>query len=345
MYLKARATVVTLKDVAQRAGVSTATVSRVLSGTYYVSDETKRRVLQVVELLNYQPNGIARSLRSARTHTLGVLVPDISNPYFMSLVRAFEDAVGAQSYHMILASSDDHPEKQHALLNILLEKRVDGILLAPCQSDIGALIQHCADRKIPVVLVDRKASDVRVDTVTEESEVSAYELIKYVISLGHLDIAMINSNVPISTVMERQRGYERALLEASIVPRSEYAMVGGFDQITGYTSGKRLLEMGSQRPSAIFCTNNFITTGVLLAAKELNISVPHDVSVVSFGDLWLSELISPKMTAVIQNPERVGSIAARILLNKLNTDSTYVEQVILQTHIRLGDSVTAPHSQ
>ena len=333
-----------LKDVAKKAGVSTATVSRVLSGNYFVSDETKRKVISAVSELNYQPNGIARSLRNAKTQTIGVLVPDISNPYFMKVISALENYLATYEYNLLIASSNENPQKEDSLLKVLFEKRIDGLVLAPSRMEIKPSIQGYFHQKIPVVLIDRSVNDVAVDTVVEESENSAYELVKHVISMGHRDIAIINGRNALSTVIEREKGYIRALQDAGVSVRSEYMYRGEYNQQSGYSLGKRLLQMGSDRPTAVFCTNNFIALGVMTAANELKLQIPDDLSVVSFGDLLLPEFVTPRITSVIQSPEDVGIASAKLMVERIISDvHGNPEEIKLPTHIRLGESVRSLH--
>lgn len=330
----------TLKDVALLAGVSTATVSRVLSGTYYVTEETKRKVLHAVAAVNYQPNGIARSLRNAKTQTIGVLVPDISNPYFMHIVSSLEDYLSTSEYNLLIASSGESAEKEDALLKVFLEKRVDGLVLAPSRMEMRKAMDAYINQGVPVVLVDRSVQDVAVDTVVEESENSTYDLVRYVISMGHHEIAIINGRSALSTVVEREHGYLRALKDAGIAVRKDYIFQGEYNQQSGYSLGKRLLNMGSDRPTAVFCTNNSIALGVMTACHELKYQIPDDLSLVSFGDLLLPEFVTPRITAILQDPKMVGTVAARILLDRLSLDDRHgVEEILLPTHVRLGESV------
>ncbi|QQE80560.1 LacI family DNA-binding transcriptional regulator [Alicyclobacillus sp. SO9] len=329
----------TLKDVARAAGVSTATVSRALGGTGYVSDEVKHRVMAAVKDLNYQMNGIARSLRNAKTNTIGVLVPDISNPYFMEIIRSFEEDVSSSNYNILVASSAETPEKEQKLVEVFVEKRVDAIVLATCQEDVSRSVAACQQGGVPVLLIDRSAANIDVDTVVEESVSSTYEIVKYLISLGHRKISMINGSAPISTISERERGFRQALEDFKVPLVPEYIQHGEFTQESGYYLGNRLLTL-SDPPTAIFCSNNFITVGLMVAANNLKVRIPEDVSVVSFGELLLPELIQPRVTAVIQDPEKVGKIASRILLHRIEDKSlTATERTVLSTYIRLGDSV------
>jgi LacI family transcriptional regulator len=329
----------TLKDVARAAGVSTATVSRVLSNTGYVSDEIRKRVQKAIDKLHYQPNGIARSLRSAKTHTVGVLVPDISNPYFMEIIRSVENVLSKENYNILVASSDEHPDKERKLLEVFFEKRVDGIILATSHLKDSEFMADFTNSDVPLVLVDRSIDGIQIDTIAEENESSSSELVKYLIAVGHRKIAIINGSAPISTVNERRLGFEKTLKEHGINVPDEYIQEGQFDVETGYLSGKRLLKMDNP-PTAIFCCNNFIAIGLMMVINELKLSIPEDVSIVSFGELLLPELIRPKLTAIIQDPERIGRIAGRLLLDRLNGNiSEIAENITLQPHIRLGESV------
>jgi DNA-binding LacI/PurR family transcriptional regulator len=328
----------TLKDVAIHAKVSIATVSRVLNGSGYVSNEVKERVEKIMKELNYQPNAIARSLKNAKTHTIGVIVPDVSNPYFMGIVRAFEDKV-SPNYHLLLCSSDEIVEKEISYLDVFLEKRVDGLFLSHCRLEVADSLNKYLNQNIPVVLVDRHAEDLEVDTVYEENIKSSYQLTNHLISIGHRDIAMINSSIG-SNSKDRQRGYEQALKDAGFESSPEYVLCGKFNQQTGYTFGKQLLMMGKKRPTAIFAANNLIAVGVLQAIREFGLEVPNDISLVSFGDLLFPELISPTMTTVIQHPERVGIVAAELLLARMSGDLTNsnMQKIVIPTSLRLGQS-------
>ncbi len=323
--------------------MSPSTVSRVLTGVGYVSAATKEKVLKAVDELGYNPNGVARSLKRAKTQTIGVIVPDISNPYFVRVVRSIENCVSKSDYNLLLCSTDDNASKEETFLRILRERRIDGLIFAPSRLELGSALKPFLDANIPVVLVDRTITDVEVDTVVEEGEQSSYRLVQSLIEMGHERIAIVNSKPYISTSIERQRGYERAMLDAGIPIRPQYIQHGRFDQETGYLCGKRLFTLKDDRPTAIFATNNSILYGLMLAARELLIRIPEDISLVSFGDLEYSELIFPRVTAILQHPDRVGTTAAEVLLARLN--HTHVEEVqktrriVLPTDFRCGTSV------
>ncbi|PSR31063.1 MAG: LacI family transcriptional regulator [Sulfobacillus benefaciens] len=333
-------TMKTLRDVALHARVSVATVSRVISGDYPVKEETRRRVLEAINALDYHPNGVARSLKSAKTYTLGVLVPDMANPYFIQIARALEAVVESSGYHLLVASSDEDAEKEIGLIKVFLEKRLDGMVIAPAAVSLSPELASFLSSTLSVVLIDRVLDGVEVGSVREESRQASKLLVRHLVSQGHREIAMITGRKLTTTSLEREAGYRDALQEAHIPFCETYLMWGDYDQETGYLGGKRFLSMKDRRPSAVFCANNLITLGFLHAVDEVGLRVPDDISVVSFGDPFEATFMTPKMTIVVQNPADVGRFAGRMLLRKLERNSTVhdTEEVVLPTEIRLGSS-------
>lgn len=331
----------TLKDVALDAGVSVATVSRVISGNYPVKESTKKRVLEAIRALDYHPNGIARSLKNAKTYTLGVLVPDIANPYFIQLVRAVEASVEKLGYHLLVASSDEKASKEADLIRVFLEKRLDGMIIAPVSVKPATDWPQLIVNALPTVLVDRIVEGLAIDSVREESQRSSKELVTHLLAYGHRSIGIVNGKAS-TTALERESGYREALFDAGIPPNEDFIFRGDYDQKTGYLAGKRFLSNQGHAPTAVFCTNNLIALGFLQAVHELGYRVPEDISIVSFGDPFEATFQSPKMTIVVQNPAEVGRYAAYMLLQKLDGNPSQEVEVILPTVIRLGESVRAP---
>ncbi|PSR22430.1 MAG: LacI family transcriptional regulator [Sulfobacillus acidophilus] len=331
----------TLKDVALYAGVSVATVSRVISGNYPVKETTRKRVLEAIGTLDYHPNGVARSLKNAKTYTLGVLVPDIANPYFVQLVRAVEASVEKLGYHLLVASSDEKASKESELIRVFLEKRLDGMIIAPVSVTPATDWPQLIVNALPIVLVDRILEGIMIDSVREESRQSSKELVTHLLGYGHRAIGIVNGRTS-TTALERESGYREALQEAGIIPPEDFMVRGDYDHKTGYLAGKRFLSHKEQAPTAVFCTNNLIALGFLQAVHELGYRVPEDISIVSFGDPFEATFQSPKMTIVVQNPAEVGRYAAFMLLEKLDGKPGKNVEVILPTVIRLGDSVRAP---
>lgn len=219
----------TIKDIAKELNISTATVSRVLNNSGYASDEVKKKVLETAKRLNYRPNAIARSLKKHQTNTIGIIVPDISNPFFMKVSRGIEDIVHKNGYHLIFASADENPKKEREMPQVLYEKRVDALVLAT-SGENEDYIKKIKSAGIPIILVDRKINNetLGLDYVVEDNIQGAYELTRYIIKHGHTRIGVVNGSLTVSTGWERFEGCKMALKENGIDLNSAYTFNGDF---------------------------------------------------------------------------------------------------------------------
>lgn len=307
----------TIKDVAEKAGVSTATVSRALNSNYPVSKETHDRVMKAVEATGYRINILAKSLRTDKTYMVGLVVPDISNPYFMNIARGLEQAITPFGYTLTFCSTDEDPAKEIKILEALKDKRVDYVVLASSLED-GAYLEQLKAQGLKLIMVDTMLDNLKVDFVVEENEDASYRLVDYAVKMGHKKIGIVNGIMHISTARERYSGYVSALQDNGLTVDERYTVNGGYYRQIAYENVKAmLLEHADDRPTLIYATNNQMTEGTLMAVKELGLSVPEDISVVSFGELTLAELIEPKMTIIEQNSTAIGQEAGEILMNRL----------------------------
>jgi len=321
----------TVHDVAKRAGVAPITVSRVINNSGYIRAETKARVEAAIKELGYVPNTLARGLRSKRTHTLALVVTDITNPYFTSMARGVEDVAGSYNYTVIYCNTDESEAKEEKYANILAQRQVDGVLLVPAGGN-SRTIKFLTSNGINVVVLDRRVSEMDTDFVRSDSEGGANELTKLLIGLGHKQITMITGPENVSTSFDRVIGYKRALSEAGLSEK-EHIYYGAFTQQNGYDCTK-LAMLQSPKPSAIFAGNNFILLGVVKALRELNLQVPEDVSVVGFDDFPESMLVKPFFTAAIQPAYQTGRLAAELLLKRISGElSGECQQIVLPTEI------------
>jgi LacI family transcriptional regulator len=302
-------------DVAKLAGVAPITVSRCINNSGYCSVETRAKVEAAIAELGFVPNRLASGLRSKRTNTLALVLTDISNPFFTTIARGVEDMASDEGYTVIFCNTDESVSKEKMYVQMLLEKRVDGILLVPAQStpDSVTLIQKHAT---PLVILDRRVPDVKADVVRCDSEGGAYELTRLLLSLGHREIAIINGPSGVSTAVDRLDGYRRALAEAGVAHHSRMEYDGSFTQESGYTLTHRAFA-NSPLPSALFAANNFIAFGALKALREMGLRVPEDVAVVGFDDLPAALVTFPFLTVANQPAYEMGRRAIEILLNKL----------------------------
>ncbi|CAI8912153.1 MULTISPECIES: LacI family DNA-binding transcriptional regulator [Pseudomonas] len=330
----------TIKDVAALAGISYTTVSHVVNKTRPVSQEVRLKVEAAIKSLDYVPSAVARSLKAKTTATIGLLVPNSLNPYFAELARGIEDYCERNGYCVILCNSDDNPEKQRSYLRVLLEKRIDGLIVASAGGDIG-LAQGLAGVKTPMVIVDRGLDGVDADLVRIDHEYGAYLATRHLLELGHRDIATIGGPSSTSVAQMRQAGFCRALQEAGITVRPERMLESDFTSTGGYNAAAILLE--GNPPSAIFAGNDMIGIGVLRAAAERNVRVPSELSVIGFDDIQMSRYVYPALTTVGQSILQLGEMAAEVLLRRIATPSLVTDQRIVTPSIVLRES-TAPLS-
>lgn len=330
----------TIKDVAALAGISYTTVSHVVNKTRPVSQEVRLKVEAAIKSLDYVPSAVARSLKAKTTATIGLLVPNSLNPYFAELARGIEDYCERNGYCVILCNSDDNPDKQRSYLRVLLEKRIDGLIVASAGGDIG-LAQGLAGVKTPMVIVDRGLEGVDADLVRIDHEYGAYLATRHLLELGHRDIATIGGPSSTSVAQMRQAGFCRALKEAGITVRPERMLESDFTSTGGYNAAATLLE--SNPPSAIFAGNDMIGIGVLRAAAERNVRVPSELSVIGFDDIQMSRYVYPALTTVGQSILQLGEMAAEVLLRRIATPSLVTDQRIVTPSIVLRES-TAPLS-
>ncbi|AJO77744.1 MULTISPECIES: LacI family DNA-binding transcriptional regulator [Pseudomonas] len=328
----------TIKDVAALAGISYTTVSHVLNKTRPVSEEVRIKVEAAIQQLDYVPSAVARSLKAKTTATIGLLVPNSLNPYFAELARGIEDYCERNGYCVILCNSDDNPEKQRSYLRVLLEKRIDGLIVTSAGGD-GGLAEGLAAVRTPMVIVDRGLEGVDADLVRIDHEYGAYLATRHLLELGHRDIACIGGPDYTSVAQLRLAGFQRALLEAGVAVPAERILQSDFTSTGGYQAAARLL--ASNPPSAIFAGNDMMGIGVLRAAAERNIRVPGELSVIGFDDIQMSRYVYPALTTVGQSILQLGEQAAELLLRRIATPGLATDQRIVTPNIVLRES-TAP---
>jgi LacI family transcriptional regulator len=305
----------TIRDVAERAGVSTMTVSRVINRSGYISQDARERVEAAIAELGYVPNTLARSLRFKSTKTLACVLTDITNPFFTTIARGVGDAANTKGFNVIFCNTDESQSEQAEQLTALVQKRVDGILLVPAASSDEA-VAFLRDQKVPVVVLDRRVPDCSVDSVRCDSEEGAYELVRLLLDLGHRRIAVLTGPQTVSTAQDRVAGYRRAMTEAGGPVDPELIGYGSFTQPGGYQTAQRMLAL-VPRPTAFFAANNFIAVGAYQAIREAGLGVPDDVAMVAFDDLPESLAIEPFFTVAAQPAYEMGRCATGLLLDRL----------------------------
>ncbi|MGC8971698.1 MAG: LacI family DNA-binding transcriptional regulator [bacterium] len=334
----------TIKEVAERAGVSVMTVSRVINNSKYVSQETRKRVEQAMKELGYVPNALAHGLITKKTHVLGLIISDITNPFFTTIARGVEDTAIKNGFNIILCNTDEDPEKEERYIELLLRKRVDGIILSPSNCNKNNGISLILSKNVPLVLIDRCIKGLEVDCIYSDSFSGAYELTKYLIGLGHSRIGIIVGPKRISTAIERVKGYRKALNEAHIsIDESLIRWGEKYSREDGYINTMSLLKMDNP-PTAIFGGNRLITVGVLKAIRELRLKIPEDISVVSFDEVEDISVTTPFLTVVSQNSYAIGIIAAEWLLKRIKGKDKPLDppqNIVLQPELIIRESCRA----
>ncbi|MGV8920723.1 MAG: LacI family DNA-binding transcriptional regulator [Pseudomonas sp.] len=329
----------TIKDVAALAGISYTTVSHVLNKTRPVSDEVRLKVEAAIIALDYVPSAVARSLKAKSTLTIGLLIPNGINPYFAELARGIEDYCERNGFCVILCNSDDNPDKQRSYLRVLLEKRVDGLIVSSVGGDTEA--GGLANVRTPMVVVDRDLEGVTADLVRIDHELGAYLATRHLIELGHKHIACICGPASTSVAQMRLAGYRRAMQEAQLAVPEHWVVESDFTSPGGYQAAVGLLD--GTPPTAIFAGNDMIGIGVLRAAAERNIRVPSDLSVVGFDDIQMSRYVYPALTTVGQSILQLGEMAAEVLLRRIAAPAaSAVEHRIVAPKIILRESTAPP---
>lgn len=309
----------TIKDVAERAGVSASTVSHVINDTRRVSDASRAAVMRAMQDLNYQPNRLARSLRNRRTQTLGILLPNNANPFFAQVLEGIESAAYDHGYNVILGNANDDPARELAYLDILLSKQVDGVVLVSTGANRAAL-DFLAARTKPVVMVDRAPgagyNDFQVDTVFTENQHGGVLATQHLIDLGHRRIGCIGGPSLINSSADRVVGYRQALAAAGISEDPELIVSGNFEHESGYRACQQLLAL-AEPPTAIFVSNDLMAVGALCAIHEAGLRVPDDLSVVGYDDIPLASFTVPRLTTIAQPAGELGARAVDLLVKRL----------------------------
>jgi LacI family transcriptional regulator len=323
-------------DVARESGVSVFTVSSVVNNKSYVSKKLRARVESAIRKLNYVPNLLARSLANRRTHTIGMIVPDIANPFFPMVVRGAEDAAQKHGYNLLLCNSDDRIEKEEKALEVLLSKRVDGILLTKTAEDFRpALRQMIKDVGIPFVLVMRTYPKLTKDAVITDDYEGAYNAVRHLARTGRRRIGLISGPLKVSNAKARWQGFRDAL-KAEGLPFDEKLVVEGDYRIeSGFRAGHSLL---SHRPDGIYAANHLMTVGLLKAAEEMGLTCPEDFSLVSFDDYpWLG-VFRPKLTTVELPKHQLGAEAAELLIERISGSRAKPVVKKLKVELRIRES-------
>jgi LacI family transcriptional regulator len=325
----------TIKDIAKHAGVSIMTVSRYFNYPDKVTEKTRKRVEKAIKKLNYRPNEIARSMITKKTYTLGIVLPDIRNPFFGTIFHEIEKYVKPFRYNLLLCNTQEDGDEELRYLKILLSRSVDGIIIAPVSvSAVGFL----NGSHVPFVLVDRKFEEFETDYIGCDHYNGMYETVSYLIEKGHRNIAIINGPGHLYSFAQRSKAYRDAMTRAGLAQYMKYSPT--VDITTTDNAYAKAVEILSHsgRPTALIASNNMIGMGALKAIKYLNLNIPNDISFLVFDKITHHDIIVPKICCVAQPVEFIGMNAAAFLLNKLMHKDVPLQQVTIKTEFIPGES-------
>lgn len=334
---------VKIVDIAEKANVSPGTVSKILKGTYVGSPETKNRVLKIARELGYTPNLLASSLRSRRSKTIALIVPEITVPFFPELSRGVEDEARENDYNVILCSSNNDPVQEAKYLESLERRWVDGIIFSRITGDtFKERIPRLLANRVKMVFVDRVPSEdnLPIARVEINNEKEAYKATEFLIRLGHRDIACITGPLNTRIAQQRLEGYKKALRDNNLSVREELIVEGTFKLDSGFKAVEVLLDRDVSF-TAIFACNDLMAIGAIKALKRRNLEVPDDISVLGFDGIPLSEYIEPSLTTVVQPIYEMGRTAAKLLLEGIKSGIEPKEHIILEAKIAVRESTVS----
>lgn len=323
-------------DVAHESGASVFTVSAVVNNKSHVGKKLRESVEAAIRKLNYRPNLIARSLAKQRTQTIGMIVPDIVNPFFPMVVRGAEDAAQKHGYNLLLCNSDDSLDKEEKAIELLLSKRVDGILLTKAAGDLRpSSLQMIQEVSIPFVLVMRTYPKLTKDAVITDDYQGAYDVVCHLARAGRKRIGLIGGPLKVSNAIARWQGFRDALTAQGLPFEPQLVIEGDYRIESGFRAGHALL---SHRPDGVYVANHLMTVGLLKAAEEMGVSCPDDFGLVSFDDYpWLG-VFRPKLTTVELPKHQLGSEAAELLIERINGSEKKAVVKKLQPELRIRES-------
>ena len=329
----------TMKDIARLAQVSTSTVSHVINGSRFVSDEIREKVMRIVAELNYTPSAVARSLKVRETKTIGLLVTATNNPFFAEVMAGVEQYCQQHQYNLIIATTGGDGKRLQQNLQTLIHKQVDGVLLMCGDSRFQADME--LEVSLPLVVMDWWFTELNADKILENSERGGYLATKSMVDAGHQKIGIITGNLIKSVAKNRLQGYKKALSEANIVLNPDWIVESHFDFEGGIVGAQKLLAL-SDRPTAIFCCSDTIAFGAYQAIQNLGLRIPQDISIMGYDDIELARYLFPSLSTISQPKAELGKLAVETLLQRIQEPNENYRTLVLEPACILRESVSSP---
>jgi LacI family transcriptional regulator, repressor for deo operon, udp, cdd, tsx, nupC, and nupG len=325
-----------IQEVAKQAGVSVATVSRVLNGQNTVSSKTRLKVEEAIKKLNYEPSLLGRNLRKTESRLLLILIPTISNPFYLEIIKGIEQVAISQNYNILLCESDSNPEKENIYFDLVRKKMADGIISMDPAVNVETLKK--LSEQYAIIQCSEYEECSGIPYVTIDNEEASYRAVKHLIQIGHKKIALMNSDEKYLYARQRKMGYKRALEENGITLKDEYII---HTQHLGFENGqqamKKILNL-QDRPTAVFAVSDLLAIGALKEINASGLHVPNDIAVVGFDKIDFSNMTNPTLTTIAQPMKRMGTVAARMLIDKIKGEE--VESIILDHELVIRESTS-----
>lgn len=329
----------TMKDIARLAQVSTSTVSHVINGSRFVSDEIREKVMRIVAELNYTPSAVARSLKVRETKTIGLLVTATNNPFFAEVMAGVEQYCQQHQYNLIIAATGGDAKRLQQNLQTLMHKQVDGLLLMCGDSRFQADIELAIS--LPLVVMDWWFTELNADKILENSALGGYLATKSLIDAGHRKIGIITGNLKKSVAQNRLQGYKNALSEAKIALNPHWIVESHFD-FEGGVLGIQSLLTQSSRPTAVFCCSDTIAVGAYQAIQQQGLRIPQDLSIMGYDDIELARYLSPPLSTICQPKAELGKLAVEALLQRIKNPNENYRTLVLEPTCILRGSISTP---
>ena len=328
---------VTIKEIAKKAGVSVGTVSKILNFDESVTEKNKNKIIKTIEKLNYKPNRVARSLSKGKTKNIGFIIPDIKNPFFPEIIGGVSEVLVSNGYYVFLCSSDNDTYKEDLYIDDLVSMWVDGIIIAPSDTE-NRDINVFNNILSPLVMVDREIKGLKRDLVIINNKKGAYDAVKYLIESGHKKIAVLAGPEYTNTAQNRLAGWKMSMEENNLF-KEEYIFWGNFSIESGYEMMKEVFSrLGLV--DAVFAGNDLIALGAIQFIEEKGYKIPDDISIVGFDDIYVSSFLNPPLTTVRQPASKMGKVAAETLLNRIKSPEEFKpEKFVIEGDLIVRKSV------
>lgn len=327
----------TIKDIAKETGLGLATISKYLNGGN-VLEENKAAIEKAIKTLDFRVNEFARGLKTSKSKTIGVVIPELSNLFFTSIITIIEDILRQNGYGVLVCDCRTDEKLEYEAIEFLVNKMVDGIISMPVSKD-GGHLRLPLSKEIPVILIDRQVEGLNVDAVLVDNVAASEHAVHYLLENGHREIGIICGPEHIFTSHQRLLGYSQAFIKKGIFPKGELIGYGGYTVEGGYRCFKELIA-GNDNISALFVTNYEMTLGAIIAINELGIKIPEQISLIGFDNMHLAQVVKPKLTVISQPIQKIAESVARIMLKRLGQNKYDEAEVInLSTELLIGESV------